>query len=275
MRAHPRRLSSPLRAALCALSAFAVAGCAIRPPQAQAPAPVLTASREELLARIVPGGTGVRTLQAAYSASFSCPARGPARAFSGMLALEHPAKLRMRGGAAMLPTLFDLLDDGDTVSVHMPRDRALYRGPSASGLPGGFPDAALLAGVLLGLRGGDGLVHAMETEPDRYLLHSFDPAAATLSRRVTFDRRDLSPVRYEYFDREGRRARDVRCAAFSPADGASASLPRRVAIEAPAEGARLVLRLSDLRVNPAHAAGMFTLAPPPGTVVRPLAECAQ
>ena len=69
---------------------------------------MLTASREELLARIAPGGTGVQTLQAAYAASFACPARGPARAFSGMLALERPGKLRMRGGAAMLPTLFDL-----------------------------------------------------------------------------------------------------------------------------------------------------------------------
>ena len=275
MRAHPRRLPPLLRAPLLALTAFAVAGCAILPPRAQAPAPMLTASREELLARIAPGGTGVQTLQAAYAASFACPARGPARAFSGMLALERPGKLRMRGGAAMLPTLFALLDDGGTISVHVPRDRALYRGRSASALPGSFPDAALLAEALLGLRGEDGLVHAMETKPECYLLHSFDPVAAALARRVTFDRRDLSPVRYEYFDREGRLSRDLRCADFSPADGAAVSLPRRVAIEAPAEGARLLLRLSDLRVNPAFADGMFTLAPPPGTAVRPLAECAQ
>lgn len=234
---------------------------------------MLTASRGELLARLSPGEAGIRTLKASFSAELRRADGGAARVVSGMVAMERPGKLRMRGSAAMLPTLFDLLDDGTTVSVHVPRDRAVYRGPRSSAARGGLPDAGLLTGVFLGLCEEPGLIHAVEAEPTRYRLYSIDAAAALLSRRVTFDRANLSPVRYEYFDREGRVAREVRCVGFAPTEGAPGLLPREISLR-DAGGARLSVRFSGLSANATLPSGMFAMEAPPGTAVRPLAECA-
>lgn len=234
---------------------------------------MISASMDELLVRIAPDGAAIRNLKAAFSASFADPGKGASRSFSGMLAMGRPGKLRMQGSKAMLPILFDLLWDDGAVSLYVPRDRAVYRAADgARAVRRGIPDARLLTGVFLGLREKPGLLHFLETEPSRYLLYSIDVSGsgAALSRRITFDRADLSPVRYEYFDRGGCLAREVRCAGFSTAEGAPLPLPRRVVLLAPGDGARISLRLSDLRVNAPLAAGMFTLETPPGTAVRPL-----
>ncbi|MEI6633636.1 MAG: hypothetical protein WCP22_07445 [Chlamydiota bacterium] len=233
------------------------------------------ASLDKLLSRVAPGGTAVRTLKASFSASFAGPGKGRARSVSGMLAMESPGMLRMKGSAAMLPTLFDLLWKDGQAALYIPRDRAVYRSTvGAVSAQRGLADAAFLTGVFLGSGERDGALHFLETEPSRYLVSSVRTTGgrASLARRIVFDRADLSPVRYEYFDAAGRLSREVRCAGFAAAEGASALLPRTVVIEAPEEGARIELRLSDLRVNAPLAAGMFTLETPPGTAVRPIEE---
>jgi hypothetical protein len=138
----------------------------------------------------------------------------------------------------------------------------------------GIPDTELLTGAFLGLREKPGLVHFLETDSSRYLLYSVDAPGgpASLVRRVVFDRKDLSPVRYDFFDREGRLAHELRCSGFAPAQGARVPLPREISLRVPDGGPRISLRLSDLRVNAPLAAGIFTLDTPPGTAVRPLEE---
>lgn len=238
-----------------------------------------TASLRELLARVAPGGAGVRAMKASYSASYTDPAKRVSRSASGMLAMAAPGRLRMKGSAAMLPTLFDLLVSDGKASVYLPRDRAVYRGDAAGG---GIAEAALLLSVFLGIAREEGdLLPFIEEEPDRYIVHfAGRPGAGprpgarpALARRIIFDRADLSPVRYQYFDQAGRLSRDILCSRFGAAEGAPSPLPREVTIDAPQEGARLVLRLSDLRVNPALPAAIFSLDTPPGTAVRPIGEC--
>ena len=275
-----RRALTLLRLAVRALPALTLAGCAsVRPAAVRTAPPVMrTASMYGLLSRIAPGGAAIRTLKASFSVSFTGPGKSVSRSVSGMLAMERPGRLRMKGSAAMLPTLFDLLwKDGQT-TLYVPLDRAVYRSTvGAVSARRGLADATFLTGVFLGSAEKDGLLHFLETEPSRYLVSSVETTGglASLARRVVFDRADLSPVRYEYFDREGRLAREVRCAGFAAAEGASALLPCEVVIEAPEEDARLDLRLSDLRVNAPLAVGMFTIKTPPGTAVRQIEECTQ
>lgn len=275
-----RRASTLFLAAARVLPALALAGCAsVRPAAVRTAPPIMrTASMDELLSRVAPGGAAVRTLKASFSASFTGPGKGGARSVSGMLAMERPGRLRMKGSAAMLPTLFDLLWKDGQAALYVPRDRAVYHSTVGTvSAQRGLADAAFLTGVFLGSAEKDGLLHFLETKPSRYLVSSIQATGgqASLARRVVFDRADLSPVRYEYFDAAGRLSREVRCAGFAAAEGAPALLPREVVIEAPEEGARIELRLSDLRVNAPLAAGMFTLETPPGTAVRPIEECAQ
>lgn len=215
-------------------------------------------------------------MKASFSATFTDPAKRVSRSVSGMLAIGERENLRMKGSAALLPTLFDLLVKDGQASVYVPRDRTVYRS-SIGGSPGrGLADAAFLTGVFLGSVEKDGTLHFLEEEPARYLLYSMESSGsrASLSRRIVFDRADLFPVLYQYFDGGGRVVREVRCAGFTPVEGASVPLPREVSIVAPGEGARLDLRFSDIRVNSLLAPGIFTLETPSGTAVRPIEECA-
>lgn len=250
-------------------AALTVAGCALRPiaPPREAPPAYLSASLDELLARLAPGDAGVATLQGSYSAVLADRSAGTARSFSGMLAMEKPDKLRMKGSAAMLPNLFDLLCDGDRAALYVPRENAVYR---ASGgvelLRHGLPDPQLLTSLFVGEGESAGTVHFVESFPSRYIVYTVIPGKRTgkLVRKVVFDRTDLSPVLFEYFDSGGVLQRTVRCADFLMPQGCPAALPREILIEEPAAGRSLALWLDKFNTNVPLNPGMFSLVTPPG-----------
>lgn len=259
------------------LSAAAAQGCAVLrpPPPPAAPPSYRSASLDELLRVLSPGEGGVATVQASYSARLRDRQKGAARSFSGMLAMGRPGSLRMRGSAAMLPNLFDLLVDGDRTALHVPRDNAVYeaRGEAAL-LRHGLPDPRILTSLFVGRAATDGALHLLETLPSSYIVYeaATGRGKARLVRKVVFDRADLSPVRLEYFDDAGMLLRTVHCAGFFTPPGTTAAVPREVRIEEPSAGRSLTLRLTDLRVNTPLNPGIFSLESPPGARRLPLEE---
>jgi len=258
-------------------AALRCAGCASRQPVRgpHVPPPYMNASLEQLARRLAPGGSGITSLKASYVASLRNGDGGDTQSCEGVLAMERPVKLRGKGSRAMLPTLFDLLCDGDQVTLHIPRENTVYRSGGANAQRGcGIADFRRLTEIFLGEEGTEGALHFLETMPSQYVVYTVRPegGGAALLKKVYFDRADLSPVLYQHFDAGGRLAIEVRCGDFAVAEGGGARIPREVAVESPEAGARLSLRLRTIRVNAPLNPSLFALEVPPGARIRPLEE---
>ena len=258
----------------------ALAGCALRAPVAATPKSHVyqRASLEQLLERLSSGSANVTNLKADFSASITDLTNGTTQSCSGILAMEKHEKLRMRGSRAMLPTLFDLLYNGNQLTLFIPRDKTVYRATCDAGRARrGLTGVSFFTDIFLGNGDERGSLHFLETSTSRYTVYSIAPLKghAQLLRKVYFDRENLVPLRYQYFDVEGILACDIICSDFFvPMEGRE-SLPRQIALEAPPGENRIVLTLTAIRLNGHLNPDLFSFTMPADARVRPLEEYAR
>ncbi len=251
--------------------------CAVygpRPPAHKMPV-YQSASLDQLLKRLSVGSSSVTNVKADLSASITDFKTGAAQSFSGMLAMARPDKLRMRGSKAMLPTLFDLLYDGHDLTLFVPREKTAYRATrDALRIRRGLTGASLLTDIFFGDGGAAGNTHFLQTSASQYTVYSIAPLKehVRLLRKVYFDRENLSPVRYQYFEGEGILACDIRCGDFLVPRGGAEAIPLKIALEAPPGENALSLTLTDVRLNGNLNPELFIFAMPADSRVRPLEE---
>lgn len=260
---------------LLALAAFPLGGCAIRAAAVRKPPVSQSASLGQLLDRLSAASSRITTLKADFSASLSDLQTRKSYSCSGVLAMARPDRFRMRGSKIMLPTLFDLLAGSGRLSLYLPGEKVVYRSIGGRETPlRGLPVIRLLTDIYLGAGDTPGQLHFVESSPSHYTVYSVavEGARALLSRKVIFDRTDLSPVRYQYFDADGALACDIRCAHFAAVRGGSPPLPLEIAIQAPPRKKMISLHLADLRANTSLNPDLFTFSLPAGVRERPLEE---
>lgn len=256
------------------------AGCAVYRPRTAVPSqPVYQrASLDQLLKRLSTGSSTVANIKADFSASMTDLKTGATQSCSGILAMEKPDKLRMRGSKAMLPTLFDLLDDGKQLTLYVPREKTAYRAErGVEAARRGLAGMASVTDIFFGDRnGGEGSCF-LESSASQYTVYSVKlrEGAAGLLRKVYFDRESLLPVRYQYFDGEGALACDVACGDFSTPITGGRAIPRKIAFESPPGENRIVLTLSNIQPNSRLNPGLFAFAMPSDVHVRPIEEYAR
>lgn len=216
------------------------------------------------------------TLKADFSASVTDLQNGKSQSCSGVLGMEKPDKLRMKGSQIMLPTLFDLLWDGTQLTLYVPKEKTIYRsGNSPDSSRRGLAAVKLLTELFIGERTESGRFYFLESSPHQYIVYCVAQRGSRvrLLTKIFFDRRDLTASRYQYFDDNGVVVCDVHCSDFiRPPEAARRPLPREAVIEAPPGKTRISLQFKNLRVNTPVSPALFMFTPPPGTAVRPLEE---
>ncbi len=259
---------------------FFTAGCAVYPPRPAAPPqPVYQhASLNQLLKRLSISSSTVVNIKADFSASMTDLKTRATQSCNGILAMEKPNKLRMRGSKAMLPTLFDLLDDGKRLTLYVPREKTIYHSErGAEAARRGIAGMASVTDIFFGDGDGSRGSCFLESSASQYTVYSISvrEGTARLLRKIYFDRENLLPVRYQYFDGDGALACDVTCGDFfTPATGGRA-IPGKIAFESPPGENRIVLTLSNIRTNNRLNPNLFTFATPADVRVRPIEEYAR
>jgi outer membrane lipoprotein-sorting protein len=283
----------PLRALLAVVLALPLTGCLFRSHRAQvllSNAPLKTATLEELVSAINTEANKIHTLNATVdlAASSGGSKKGKITEYKeikGYILVRQPDMLRMVG---LMPIVrnraFDMVSNGSAFKLWMPPLNKFVIGsnnvihPSRKPLenlrPQHIYDALLLHPIdpahdIAVLEQSNQRIQDPKTkkqvlQPD----YSVDVISRTdhswyLSRRITFSRVDLMPIRQRVYDRNGYLASDATYFDFKDFDGLL--LPSTIRIWRPQEEYSVTLKIEKMIANQPLTDDQFVLNQPPGS----------
>jgi outer membrane lipoprotein-sorting protein len=209
----------------------------------------------------------------------------------GFILAQKPARIRVIGQAPVVPkNIFDMVSDGETFRIFIPPKNRFIVGPA--GLerrskkpienlrPQHLVDALfwaeLPASKLVLFEEFDDWPRGAEAAPGRYYILTLlrEARGLEISRKVWFDRSDLSLARIQVYAPSGHLAADIHYTDWQPAQEAPAGpgasqgvvrYPRHIRLFRPDDDYQLDLRITKLTLNEQIAADRFQLDQPPGT----------
>lgn len=275
-------------AAIAAAAAFAgvlCGGCAVSQKisvkPGEAPAPLQTATKTQLVERYAQITSGINTVTATVTMKLTAGS-----AYSGVIEQYHevngfilaqkPANIRVIGQAPVVATdVFIMVSDGETFHIFIPSKHKFIVGPDKLERPAKKPVENLRPQHLLDaiflppIREGAPVLFEEAEESGRhfYVLtvvgHSGDPGNWDIERKIWFDRTDLNVARVESYAAGGRLVSDVQYAGW---DHFGETLyPRQISVGRPGDDYQLQIGIKKLTVNQPVGSGSFTLSQPPGT----------
>jgi outer membrane lipoprotein-sorting protein len=285
------RFRSPLILSLIVFLAFA-SGCSVSQKKvvkpSEAPAPLLAATKEELISKFNQQAEAVHSLNASVSMKLSAGS-----AYSGVIENYHevdgfilaakPSSIRVIGQAPVVgKNIFDMVSDGQTFHIFIPSKGKFIVGPVDLKRPAKKPIENLRPQHLI-----DALLwnpiappeyalfeEAVEPSGHFYILTVVQPASVDgetpgdshsweIERKIWFDRTNLSVVRFESYAQQGKLVSDTRYSAWESAG--DPKYPREISIARPADDYELHITLKKVTLNEPIALDRFQLAQPPGT----------
>ncbi|MBZ5629523.1 MAG: hypothetical protein LAO06_11730 [Acidobacteriia bacterium] len=286
-------LRFPLRVLMAVLLALPLTGCLFRSHRAQvllSNQPLKTASLEQLVATINDQAGRIRTLNATVNlaASSGGSKKGKITEYKeikGYILVRQPSMLRMIG---LMPIVrnraFDMVSDGNTFKLWIPPENKFVVGsnnvvhPSQKALenlrPQHIYDALLLHPIdpahdIAVLEQNNRTIQDPKTrkqvlEPDYNIdVITHIDQGWYLSRKITFSRVDLMPVRQRVYDRNGYLATDATYFDFK--DYSGAKLPSVIRIWRPQEEYSVTISMEKLTTNQPLTDDQFVLNQPPGS----------
>jgi outer membrane lipoprotein-sorting protein len=289
-----RRAQSPLPAlilSLAALLAFA-SGCSVSQKKAVKPsearAPLLTATRDELIAQYNKRAEAVNSLNASVSMKLTAGSE-----YSGVIENYHevdgfilavkPSSIRVIGQAPVVgKNVFDMVSDGQAFHIFIPSKAKFLVGPVDLKRPAKKPIENLRPQHLI-----DALLwnpiappeyalfeEAVEPSGHFYILTVVRPAptndetpgnspALQIVRKIWFDRTNLLIVRVETYAQQGKLVSDAHYSAWEAAG--DTKYPPEISIARPADDYELHITINKVTLNEPIAPDRFILAQPPGT----------
>ena len=282
----------PIRVLLAVLLALPLTGCLFRSHRAQvllSNAPLKTASLDQLVSIINDQASKIHTLNATVdlAASSGGSKKGKITEYKeikGYILVRQPSMLRMIG---LMPIVrnraFDMVSDGRTFKLWLPPLNKFVVGsnniirPSKQPLenlrPQHIYDALLLhpidpAHEIAVLEQGNRTIEDPKTkkqilEPDYNVdVITRDDQGWYLSRKITFSRIDLMPIRQRVYDRNGYIATDATYFDFK--DFSGLLFPSEIRVWRPQEEYSVTLKIDKLTVNQPLTDDQFALNQPPG-----------
>jgi outer membrane lipoprotein-sorting protein len=254
--------------------------------------PLLTATKENLLARLDADAAAISTLTATVdlSPTVGGPKKGKETEYTdirGYILVRKPTMLRMIG---LLPVVrnraFDMVSNGVNFWLSIPpknkfifgRNDLIY--PQQQGLealrPQAIFDALLLRPVDLQseiavLQSGtervtDPKTHKQVDEPDYILIVIRKESAGSdyiLARKIYFSREDLLPTRQVIYDKLGQVVTDAHYEKYTNSEGVQ--FPGTIQIDRPQEEYSILLSFLKVRFNTPITDEQFALNQPPGS----------
>ena len=278
---------------LALLASFA-SGCSVSKKTVvkpgEAPGPLMTATKADLIARYNQLAATVTSLNATVSMKLTAGS-----AYSGVIENYHevngfilasvPARIRVIGQAPVVgKNIFDMVSDGKTFSIFIPSKNKFLEGRVDLNRPAKKPIEnlrpqhlvdALLWQPIPGPIPSVLFEEANELTGRYYVLtiishgHGFlvgNGSVASylyVAEKIWFDRSDLNVVRLESYDHDGKLNSDVHYSDWQPAG--TTNYPRQIAIERPGDDYKLEITIKKLTLNETIAPDRFILQQPPGT----------
>jgi len=291
------------RLSICALTApLLLTGCSLVPmkrhlPVPRPPAQTLTATPEELVARIDQRWNDFENLTATVDIHLTLlkPQQGQVTITEypdcrGWIVMAKPENLRVVG-QYFGQRIFNMASDGKTFTVLIPLRNKAFTGPTTltkrsenqfeNIRPGFFFDAMMVRG--LDPEDYYARISDTETIEDAAKKHLYTMPEYVLSitrhasdgsrldkpvRVITFHRDDLLPSNQDLYDAHGNLESQVSYSAYK--DFGGTQYPTRVVIKRPLEGIQITLTVEKVDKNQPLPDGEFTIGIPPGTQVQHL-----
>jgi outer membrane lipoprotein-sorting protein len=255
----------------------------------EAPAPLQSATREQLAEKYAQLAGGIRSLNAGVTMKLTA-----GTAYTGVIEQYHevkgfvlaqkPASIRVIGQAPVVgKNIFDMVSDGETFRIFIPSKNRFLVGaanidrPSAKPIESLRPQHLLDALFWQAIPEGAPVLFEEANEPasHSYVLtilrrNGESGAEGTagasdweIALKVWFGRADLNIARMETFGPTGKVNSDVRYSDWQ-ASGAM-SYPRQIALTRPGNDYQLGIGINKLTLNETIAADGFVLEQPAGT----------
>ncbi len=272
-----------------------LSGCLFRSRKVElklSPAPLKTATQQELVDAINLQAARIRTLQATVDidTSFGGAQRGKVTDYKeirGYVLARRPAMLRLIG---LLPIVrnraFDMVSDGKEFKLWIPPKNRFMIGRNDVETPNpkqalenlrpqNFYDALLIREIdpeseIAVLENGfetvlDAKRHQYEQPDYQIVVVRKAKSGWYLSRKVVFSRTDLQIHRQMFYNEQGSLMTDVRYGEYKDYDGIS--FPKQIEIERPQEEYDITLNVIKLELNKPMTDDQFALQQPPGAEV--------
>jgi outer membrane lipoprotein-sorting protein len=286
-------LRFPLRAVLAVVLALPLAGCLFHSHRAQvllSNAPLQTATLDQLVSTINAQANKIQTLNATVDilASSGGSKKGKITEYKevkGYILVRQPNMLRMIG---LLPIVrnraFDMVSDGSSFKLWVPPANKFVVGSNSVVRPSQKPlenlrpqhiyDALLLHPIdpahdIAVLEQGNRTIEDPKTrkqllEPD-YVVDVISRTEQSwyLSRKITFSRVDLMPIRQRVYDRNGYLATDATYFDFKDFEGLL--FPAEIRTWRPQEEYSVTLKIEKMTINQPLTDEQFALNQPPGS----------
>jgi hypothetical protein len=250
-------------------------------PDRERPKPVYLAARpKELLSGLQARNGQVKGLQARGSLKYRFTYA--TRDYEGTdinFQFEKPNKVYVRGTRRIIGTIFSLHCDGSQFWAVNPRGKEVYTGPvnrafrwgGETEIWQGLHPAVLAEALLFDEIESDQFV--CETFPNSYIIALYGRApdgTLTPRRRIWFERENLRVSRHQVFAETGEMTTEAQFYRYTEVGGLE--IPQTVYIDRPWEELRLVLELSEIRINPEINEELFRFEVPEGFQVKRLEE---
>jgi outer membrane lipoprotein-sorting protein len=285
---------SPLIFYLAWLLTFA-SGCSVSQrtvvKPSEAPAPLLTATKEELVAKFNQQADSVKSLNASVSMKLVAGS-----AYSGVIEQYHevdgfllaakPSSIRVIGQAPVVgKNVFDMVSNGQTFRIFIPSKNKFITGPanltrSAKKPIENLRPQHLIDGLLwIPIAPPDSVLLEEAAEPSGhfYVLDVERPFALSspapdweITRKIWFDRVNLSILRVETYAEQGKLVSDAHYSDWQAAG--DTKYPRAISIARPADDYELQITVKKVTLNEPITPDRFQLAQPPGTELEDLAS---
>lgn len=258
----------------------------------EAPAPLQTATREQLLAAFNKQAEDVKSLNAGVTMKLVA-----GTAYTGLIEEYHelkgfilaqkPADIRVIGQAPVVSKdIFDMVSDGKTFRIFIPSKHKFLVGPANLERQSAKPIENLRPQHLLEAllwepvprRAPVLFEEATESDGSYYVLTVLQRAGGVngatdgeeagsneweIGRKIWFERVKLTIARVEIFGAGGKVNSDVRYGAWDPAG--AAAYPHQITLRRPGNDYQLGIEIKKVTLDESIAADKFELAQPAGT----------
>jgi len=269
-------------AVACALGG---AGCHVKSTTRLRPSeirPLLDSSREALLAKYGDLSKSVRTMNAKVELAPHTGSRYSGviedyKQVNGFILAVSPDHIRVIGQAPVVSTkVFDMVSDGETFRISIPPKQKFIVGParfehaSKKPLENLRPQHILEAIFWPPLDELDGGAEILFNEDDETSGRYYQLTVVSrgeshaVTRRIWFDRSDLSLSRVDVFEAGGELTSVTGYSGWQ-AGSEGVSYPREISMDRPHDGYRLEIHIVSLTLNAEIGLDRFKLEQPAGT----------
>ena len=247
---------------LLILFLFLLGACA---PRYVKPTIYREATLEELIELIQKRENRIKTIKASLRMGFRDLEKKGSQHCLGVFVFEKPDRFRIKGYPQMGPTLFEIVSDGESLWVYIPKEGKVYLSQDLKkDTPEtnfNFQDLRSAFSVAEVINQPD-VNKFLEKRGKEYILYL---TKKRLLGKVWIERRDFLIIKIQRFDKDGSLALEVSFDEYQKVDGID--FPKEMRIYNPKEKRILTLLIPKVRLNEDIKLGVFQFKPPKGIEV--------